>query len=87
MNTHHAQENTAIQRETMGNASTRSKSKDVLCCRRTMEQLRKKDRSPERWTKKLRNERETVEKTPLTSFREDREISRVGSDSHVHHQR
>ncbi|GFY55680.1 uncharacterized protein TNIN_249501, partial [Trichonephila inaurata madagascariensis] len=35
--------------------------RDVLCCRRTMEQLRKRIEVLERWTKKLRNERETVE--------------------------
>ncbi|GFU26966.1 uncharacterized protein NPIL_115582 [Nephila pilipes] len=61
MNTHHAQETQRYREKLWEMHQQGASPRDVLCCRRTMEQLRKRIEVLERWTKKLRNERETVE--------------------------
>ncbi|CAL1296833.1 unnamed protein product [Larinioides sclopetarius] len=61
MNTHHSKE-TQRYREKLWELHQQGASpREVLCCRRTMEQLRQRIEALERWTRKLRSERETVE--------------------------
>ncbi|GBN92267.1 hypothetical protein AVEN_204654-1 [Araneus ventricosus] len=61
MNIHHSKE-TQRYREKLWELHQQGASpREVLCCRRTMEQLRQRIEALERWTRKLRSERETVE--------------------------
>ncbi|XP_055951798.1 uncharacterized protein LOC129987861 isoform X2 [Argiope bruennichi] len=61
MNIHHSEE-TQRYREKLWELHQQGASpREVLCCRRTMEQLRQRIEALERWTRKLKSERETVE--------------------------
>ncbi|GIY26676.1 uncharacterized protein CDAR_29361 [Caerostris darwini] len=61
MNNHHGQETQRYREKLWEMHQQGASPREVMCCRRTMEQLRKRIEVLERWTKKLKSERETVE--------------------------
>ncbi|GIY92911.1 uncharacterized protein CEXT_427841 [Caerostris extrusa] len=61
MNNHHVQETQRYREKLWEMHQQGASPREVMCCRRTMEQLRKRIEVLERWTKKLKSERETVE--------------------------
>ncbi|KAG8183129.1 hypothetical protein JTE90_024432 [Oedothorax gibbosus] len=61
MNNRHLQETQRYREKLWEMHQQGATPRDVLCCRRTMEQLRKRIETLEKWTKKLRSDRDTIE--------------------------